>query len=81
MFQSALLVDDDVPFGLRASVEAALRRMPPPTWGTTLPTKLQEMTATLLAGTNADADLLTVPASSGSPDGDNELTIYEVSLI
>lgn len=80
MAQSALLIDDDVPFGLRASVEAALRRMPLPTWGTQ-PNRMQEMTASLLAGTSEDADLLTVPASSTSLDRDDEPTTYEVSLI
>lgn len=76
MFPSALLIDDDVPFGLRASVEAALR-MPPPSCGTTLPAKLQQLTASLLA--DADADILTVLASSTSEEGGDEPT-YQVSL-
>jgi 3-oxoacyl-ACP reductase-like protein len=81
MFQSAMLIDDDVPFGLRASVDAALKRLATPTWD--LPAgKLQEIVQSLLTGTRDENDLLAMPSSSASlTSGDDSAAIYEISLL
>jgi hypothetical protein len=82
MFQSAMLIDDDVPFGLRASVDAALKRLATPTWD--MPAgKLQEIVQSLLTGARDENDFLTMPTSSASLTGDDDdnAATYEFSLL